>query len=595
MSMKNENTATDNDVRQELARILESPIFSHSDRLGRFLQFTVEHAISGNDQGLKEYVIGTEVYDRKPPYHPSHYSIVRTEARRLRMKLKEYYQSEGKDDPVFIYFRPGSYLPVFRSKTPVTNQQGLGEISSESLFVDGTGVSIAVIPFFDASENPLSNAYARGVTDELVHRLMHCEGCRVIAESSVLQLGSQTSDVAVLARRLGVQIVVEGTVREEESHIRLTARIVNADGFQIWSQRFDANADADLSSQFTMQERFASALVNRVRPQQSIIRSAEAAAGLVMLSIYPAILTGEALLEEGTVANVEAALAKFKEITQIAPQYARPYCGIAQCHIWMALHGIKGSADLVSAARGVAERAVELDPEMSQSLAAMGCAQTLAWDWDGAVRSFRRAAELGSYAAGDRQFAMLLCALGQFDEAWLYLQRAEQIDPFSYLQRVVSTKLFYLSRRYEEALEHLSESLRFGPLPLEVELYKALIHLELGQKDDAKKIVHMVERSTGAQLFLKAWVAEILALCEDRPAAMSIVDELKLLSPATPLSRFRQASLSLALDDAEGALTLLSASYDAKEAELPWLAVDPRFDPIRQTSQFGDIVGKIRR
>ncbi len=429
MNTTNENTTPDDAVRQELTRILASPIFAQSDRLARFLRFTVEHAISGNDQGLKEYVIGTEVYDRKPPYHPSHDSIVRTEARRLRTKLKEYYESEGKDNPVFIYFRPGSYVPVFRSKAPAPNQHGLAESSSDSLFVDGTGVSIAVIPFFDASGSPLSNAYARGVTDELVHRLMHCEGCRVIAASSVLQLGSQTSDVAALARRLGVQIVFEGTVREEGSHIRLTARIVNADGFQIWSQRFDANADADSSSQFSMQEQFASALVNRLRPQQSIIRSAEAAAGPVMLTIYPAVLTGEALLEEGTIANVETALAKFQETTQIAPQYARPYCGIAQCHIWMALHGVRGSADLVSVARGAAERAVELDPEMSQSLAAMGCAQTLAWDWSGAERSFRRAAELGSYASGDRQFAMLLSALGQLDEAWLFLQRAQQIDP----------------------------------------------------------------------------------------------------------------------------------------------------------------------
>lgn len=151
-----------------------------------------------------------------------------------------------------------------------------------------------------------------------------------------------------------------------------------------------------------------------------------------------------------------------------------------------------------------------------------------------------------------------------------------------------------MSRRYEEALEHLSESLRFGPLPLEVKLYKALIHLGLGQQDNARNIVHIVERSTGAQLFLKAWIAEILALCEDKPTAMSIVDEFKLLSPATLLSRFRQASLSLALNDSESALILLSASFEAKEAELPWLAVDPRFDPIRQTSHFSDIVDMVR-
>ena len=103
-------------IRNQLTHVLRSPLFAQSDRLGRFLRFAVEHALSGTHEVLKEYLIGTEVYDRRPPYHPSQDSIVRTEARRLRSKLKEYYESEGKDDPIFIYFRPGSYVPVFRSK-----------------------------------------------------------------------------------------------------------------------------------------------------------------------------------------------------------------------------------------------------------------------------------------------------------------------------------------------------------------------------------------------------------------------------------------------------------------------------------------------
>ena len=100
-------------ISAELARVLESPSFAQSERLGRFLRFAVEHAINGSEDRLKEYVIGTEVYDRKAPYHPSQDSIVRTEVRRLRIKLKEYYESEGKDNTIFIYLRPGSYIPVF--------------------------------------------------------------------------------------------------------------------------------------------------------------------------------------------------------------------------------------------------------------------------------------------------------------------------------------------------------------------------------------------------------------------------------------------------------------------------------------------------
>jgi hypothetical protein len=125
-------------IREELARILDSPIFAQSERLARFLRFTVETTLAGAAATLKEYLIGTEVYDRKPPYHPSVDSIVRSEARRLRNKLRQYYESAGKDDPVFIYYRTGSYVPAFRcnraeKRMPLSASRAFNELLAETL------------------------------------------------------------------------------------------------------------------------------------------------------------------------------------------------------------------------------------------------------------------------------------------------------------------------------------------------------------------------------------------------------------------------------------------------------------------------------
>lgn len=117
-------------VREELSRILKSSIFVQSGRLGRFLRYTVETTLAGDAETLKEYLIGTEVYDRKPPYHPSLDSIVRSEARRLRSKIKEYYESVGRNDTVFIHYRPGSYVPAFRRRD---NQEGSGLETNRAL------------------------------------------------------------------------------------------------------------------------------------------------------------------------------------------------------------------------------------------------------------------------------------------------------------------------------------------------------------------------------------------------------------------------------------------------------------------------------
>lgn len=135
---RSEENLPDLSIRQELFRILASPIFAQSERLGRFLRFTVEKTLAGDAGTLKEYLIGTEVYDRKPPYRPNLDSIVRSEARRLRIKLREYYQLFGKNDPVWIYYQPGSYVPRFqahnsRAGDSTLSTTALGELVTEEL------------------------------------------------------------------------------------------------------------------------------------------------------------------------------------------------------------------------------------------------------------------------------------------------------------------------------------------------------------------------------------------------------------------------------------------------------------------------------
>ena len=248
-------------IRDELSRILESSMFVQSDRLGRFLRFTVETTLAGEAETLKEYLIGTEVYDRPSSYHPSEDSIVRSEARRLRSKIKEYYDSVGKDDSVFIYYRPGSYVPVFRAQP---SHGPNGTVPNGGFFTGGRGIRIAVLPFLDASRSALSGVCAQLITDELIHALVRTDGLRVTAASSVAPLVAQALDVPSLARKLDIEIVVEGTVREDNNLLRITSRVVNpADGFQIWSERFETEPDPqDL---FKASEQIASALIGRIR------------------------------------------------------------------------------------------------------------------------------------------------------------------------------------------------------------------------------------------------------------------------------------------------------------------------------------------
>jgi len=106
---------TEQQVRDDLARILASPQFNHSERMNRFLRFVVETVLAGQQEQLKEYLIGLEVFDRNHDYDPHLDPIVRVEARRLRAKLKEYYETEGGPDALVISMPKGSYVPIFNS------------------------------------------------------------------------------------------------------------------------------------------------------------------------------------------------------------------------------------------------------------------------------------------------------------------------------------------------------------------------------------------------------------------------------------------------------------------------------------------------
>jgi TolB-like protein len=579
---------SEQEVRAELDRLLRSPLFLQSDRLARFLRFAIENALAGNTDLLKEYVIGTEVYDRKPPYHPSQDSIVRTEARRLRAKLKDYYESEGKQDPVFIYFRPGTYIPLFRRNESIAAASPDGAPGESELLVRGAGVSVAVLPFIDLSNRPRSAQCAQGLTEELIHCLTRADGIRVIARPSAPQLVEAPQDIPSLSQKYGLSTVIEGTVREDFDRLRITVRVLGSDGFQLSSHRFDTEANGEALAQ--VQERIASAFVSRARPEQSRVRRRKAAPSALTMAVYPLVLHAETLLDEGSASDLPASLAKFQEAREVAPAYARAWCGISHCNLEIALRGARPSRTLVLAAKQAALRAIELDPDMIESYSCLGGAQALEWDWSNAEKSFLHGIELGTHAHAARRYGLFLTALGRFDEASHHFATAQQIDPFSNRQKVARARFLHLTRRYEDGLRPLSEPPMHGPLPVEARGLLALMAAHLGDKERAKQLIESIRPDSAAQLPMMAGIAEVLALIGQKEEANQIARAYRLLSMDAAISRFRQALLSVALDDRDGAMSFLRSSAEEHEAELVWLGVEPRFDPIRKMIAFKALV-----
>jgi TolB-like protein len=222
-------------IRKAVRKLLQSSHFVQSNRLSKFLSFVVEMTLEGNGDSLKEYTIGVAAYGRRQDFDPTQDSIVRTEARRLRTKLKEYYQLEGSDDPILIYIRPGSYVPVFQVNETTTHRAL--QICRSQRTSEPRRLSLFVVPFSHLSGDSFGEACARGLTDEVVHCLTKSQDLRVFTSLSG-QAGQATE--GGLERKLGAWINFEGNVRTEGNRIRVTSRICDIDGLHIASWRLDA-------------------------------------------------------------------------------------------------------------------------------------------------------------------------------------------------------------------------------------------------------------------------------------------------------------------------------------------------------------------
>src|SRR5581483_11031229 len=181
----------------QVEKILSHGLFIRSERMARFLRFVVEQSLEGKASDLKEYLIGVEVFDRKQTYDPRVDPIVRVEARRLRSKLKAYYDEAGREDHVLLEFIAGSYQPHIRIRPP----ESLRERTPQSWTDPAT---IAVLPFVNLGGNSEHDYFSDGLTEELIHALTKVGGMRVVAWDSAARLRGRQQDVAAIRDQLNV-------------------------------------------------------------------------------------------------------------------------------------------------------------------------------------------------------------------------------------------------------------------------------------------------------------------------------------------------------------------------------------------------------
>lgn len=259
-------------IRMQLRKMLSSDLFARSERMSRFLSFTVEQHLAGNAGNLKEYLIGVEVFDKPDTLDPRLDPIVRVEAGRLRAKLREYYETDGREDQILILFPARTYAPSFQRRTSAAPSATPREMPRATAADSSYPPSVAVLPFADLSRDRDQEFFCDGLTDEVIVSLAQLRPLRVVSRTSSFQYKGKSEDVRHIGEQLNVRAILEGSVRCYDSRLRITVQLVDAaDGYQLWSETFDCTADGDI---FSIQREISAAVARRMGQSLSLNQAA---------------------------------------------------------------------------------------------------------------------------------------------------------------------------------------------------------------------------------------------------------------------------------------------------------------------------------
>ena len=226
-------------IREQLVRILNSGPFHQSQRRQRFLEYLVNETLAGRGERLKGYNVALEVFDRPETFDPTVDNLVRIEAARLREKLREYYGTDGQDDPIHIDLPKGTYTPQieFRHEgaPPIARRR-----APQTQEVSSAVPAVAVLSFDDLSADRNLGYLGDGVAEDIITALSRNPELVVVARGSSFAYKGRAVDMRQVGKELGVDYIVEGSVRKDGGKLRIVSQLIDAkNGEHVWAERFD--------------------------------------------------------------------------------------------------------------------------------------------------------------------------------------------------------------------------------------------------------------------------------------------------------------------------------------------------------------------
>jgi TolB-like protein/Tfp pilus assembly protein PilF len=450
--------------------------------------------------------------------------------------------------------------------------------------------SLLVLPLENLSRDPEQEYFAEGLTEELINKLARISALRVLSRTTAMHYKGVRKPMPEIARELGVDAVVEGTVQRSGERLRISAQLVHArTDTHVWAESYDR----DLRDVPALQSEVAQAIAREVQVKLTPQEEAHLAqAHPVDPEAYEAYLKGRYHWNRRSREGFGKAGEYFQQAIAKDPTYAAAYAGLADARSIMGLWGLVPPEEGCGRAKRLALQALEMDPSLAEAHASLAWATMWCeYDFLAAEREFERSIELNPrYATAHHWFGWFLGMMGRYEEGYTELQRAIRVDPHSSVIHFGLGFVYWCARRYDQAIEQYEKALELDPNSPQAHWGLGFAYLYKSSHEPAIAAARKaVELSHGAPVAV-ACLGEAYAAAQRCEEARKILQELL---NGRHVTAYFVSRIYVALGSKDEALRSLETAYRERDPWMVLLKTDSRFDDLRHDPRFQDLLRRM--
>jgi|HubBroStandDraft_4_1064222.scaffolds.fasta_scaffold52644_1 TolB-like protein/DNA-binding winged helix-turn-helix (wHTH) protein/Tfp pilus assembly protein PilF len=456
-------------------------------------------------------------------------------------------------------------------------------------------IMLAVLPFQDLSNDPGQEYFNDGLTEEMITQLGGADPqtLGVIARTSAMQYKNTRKDMQEIGRELGVDYVLEGSVRRAGDRVRISAQLIQVrDQTHLWAESYERDSHDTLALEITVASAIAGQVEHRLAPPRALARRADSRP--VNPDAHDLYLKGRYYWNQRTQAGFWKGIESFKQAIEKDPNYARAYAGLADCYILLGPNDILPAKEVYPLAKAAAQKALQLDDALAEAHASLGFVMVL-YDWNPAEaeKEFRRAITLDpNYATAHHWYAYDLAAMKRSDEAVAEIRRALETDPVSPIINTDAGQILFLARRYDEAIAQCQKTIELDPQFNQVYWYLGLLYEQKGIFDQAfdallKAPLGPSDWTHGTAIRAAYRVSGIRSYWQARLAALDRQSKKQYISPWT------FAVVYARMGETDKAFENLEKAFDERYPSMVFVQIEPVFDSLRSDPRFADLLHRI--